>query len=312
VNDFERPFSGWAVGLSISDSDDSAALGFPDWQVNRITLHVVSALLGQGASVVFGHDWRDDGVMEAVHGLALRTEPSVPANVESQAFRPLLENILPWPEVPALSDADRERLASTVRITQAGLPGDLQPFEREAREGADRRSPLFRYCRSRALTHLRRELDARIDARICIGGRRRGSAGRYPGVIEEALFAVQNRRPLYVVGLLGGASRQIGEALVGKPMPDDFCPATAVTELYRNTREILGGRGAEAAGSDGAIDREQVWQLFKTYGLSKFAAAAGLSEELAAELLGTPVVDRAIQLILSGLARVFVRPGNAS
>ena len=74
----DRPLRGCAVGLSISESDDSVTRGFPTEQVNRCTVQVVSALFGQGVAVVFGHDWRDDGVMEAVHAFARQMQPAAP------------------------------------------------------------------------------------------------------------------------------------------------------------------------------------------------------------------------------------------
>ena len=70
MNPMRRPLSGCVVNLSISESDDSLGRGFPGWQVNRVSLQVVVALFGQGVGVVFGHDWREDGVMEVVRVLS--------------------------------------------------------------------------------------------------------------------------------------------------------------------------------------------------------------------------------------------------
>ena len=102
MNPISRPLAGCVVGLSISESDDSAKRGFPPWQVNRVTLQVVSALFGQGVGVMFGHDWREDGVMEAVHGFALQMQPPVPLSPQeaTAADQPLLQNLLPWPDEP--------------------------------------------------------------------------------------------------------------------------------------------------------------------------------------------------------------------
>jgi hypothetical protein len=305
VSEFRRPFSGRAIGLSISESDESAGLGFPEWQVNRVTLQIVSALLGQGASVVFGHDWRDDGVMEAVHSLALRTAPGT---VSESAVPPLLQNILPWPDRPRLSALDLERLASTVSVEQAGLPIDVSSIEEEAARGEENRTPLFQYCRARALTQLRRTLDRRVDARICLGGRSRGASGRYPGVIEEAFFAVQSRRPLFVAGLLGGAAAQVIDALRGRPMPDDFCPASPVTELYRHPPvATMGPIDDTGIRADRTWDRTSVWDVFQDWGIEGCARASGLTPAQLTELFDTRVLDRALQLVLAGLSSLFVR-----
>ena len=68
-----RPLQDCAVGISISESEDSSDRGFPRWQVNRATVQTAAALLGQGAGVVFGHDWREDGVMDAIYRFAVQS-----------------------------------------------------------------------------------------------------------------------------------------------------------------------------------------------------------------------------------------------
>ena len=105
MNGIERPLAGAVVNLSISDNEDSAERGFPAWQVNRVTLQVVAALFGQGVGVIFGHDWREDGIMEAVHGFARQMQSPVPISQdEAEAIeQPLLRNLLPWPDEPRLS-----------------------------------------------------------------------------------------------------------------------------------------------------------------------------------------------------------------
>jgi hypothetical protein len=193
-----------------------------------------------------------------------------------------------------------------VRVEQAGLPQDLQAVAQQAGDGEENRTPLFRYCRARALTHLRRKLNNRVDARICLGGRRRGATGRYPGVIEEALLAVESGTPLFVAGFLGGASRQIIDALRGRPMPDDFCPASKLTELYRDPPDPIGKPAGQATDPDTTIDRESVWMVFRRYGVEQCARASGLTPDRMVELFETPVLDRAVQIVLSGLGTLFV------
>ena len=100
MNTFQRPLTECVVNISISESDDSAERGFPAWQVNRVIVQLVTALFGQGAGVVFGHDWREDGMMEAVHSIAGQMQrPVALSQEEAEAVgQPLLRNLLPWPD----------------------------------------------------------------------------------------------------------------------------------------------------------------------------------------------------------------------
>jgi hypothetical protein len=303
VNVPQRPLAGCIVNLSISESDDSTQRGFPLWQVNRVTLQFVAALFGQGASVVFGHDWREDGVMEAIYGFARQVQPPVPLSPANAAAedQPLLRNLLPWPEKPLLPERDLEQLSSTLRVECVGLPRELQAFDEEARH-TEPNNPLYQYIRARGLTFLRHRLNDACHVRLCVGGRRSGFAGRYPGVIEEAFLAVTDKKPLYLAGFLGGATEQVVDAIEGKPMTDDFCHSTPLQDLY-NAPPVKESDGATRA--DRIIDRTAVWKEFAETGREKLAAANGLTMEENDELLRTPVIDRAIELVLISLSRLW-------
>jgi len=303
----ERPLANRAVNISISESDESVQRGFPIWQVNRVTLQVTTSLFGQGASLVFGHDWREDGVMQAIHGFAMQVQPPVPLSpVETQASgHPLLKNLLPWPDKPVLSREDLERLASTLRVEEAGLPAELERFESEVRT-LRTGDPLYRYLRARGLTHLRHRLNAESEARLSIGGRTEGSAGRYPGVIEEALLAILEGKPLFLAGLLGGAARQVITAIEGQDMPEDFCRPGLIDELFKRPPIVERGQQTEI---DRLSDREWVWVTFQEIGITGLAATNFLSAEENRELFYTPVFDRVMELVLTGLSRI-PRLGN--
>ena len=296
-----RPLAGCVVSLSISESDDNLQRGFPSWQVNRVTLQIVAALFGQGASVVFGHDWREDGVMEAVYGFARQMQPPVPLSFADAAaeLQPVLRNLIPWPERPHLPERDLEMLGSTLRVEPAGLPNELRAFDEEARRAVPD-SPIYKYLRARGLTFLRHQLNEACHVRLCIGGRRSGFDGRYPGVTEEAMMAVGEGKPLYLASFLGGATKQIVDAIEGKEIADDFCnPAPLqglydhppVTELDERTRD------------DRIIDGAAVWRYFAEAGREKLAAANGLTVAENDELHHTPVIDRTIELVLNGVCR---------
>jgi hypothetical protein len=297
----QRPLTGRVINLSVSESNDSASRGYPSWQVNRVTLQLVSALFGQGASLVFGHDWREDGVMEAVYGFARQVQPPIPLSAADATAegQPLLWNLLPWPDSPYLSERDRERLSSTLRVESAGLPVELQVSAEDALR-AERKDELYQYIRARGLTFMRHRLTDVCDVRLCLGGRRDGFAGRYPGVVEEALLAVRGNKPLYLAGFLGGAAEQVIRAIEGERMPDDFCP-TSPEELYQR---FSGSAFDDAPRSDLIIDRTAIWNEFVEAGVARLAEVNGLTVEENQALLHTPVIDQVVELVLIGLSRL--------
>jgi hypothetical protein len=288
------------INVSISESDDSENQGFPTWQVNRVTLQLVAALFGQGASAVFGHDWREDGVMEAVYGFARQMQAPIPLSPAEAAAenQPLLYNLLPWPNRPYLSESDLEQLSSTLRVDSAGLPEELLAFDDEAQRASPNSEP-YRYLRARGLTFLRHRLTDVSHARLCLGGRCSGFAGRYPGVIEEALLSVRHDKPLYVAGFLGGGAAQVIDAIERREMPHDFC-SSPLQDLYRNPPFPELNR----SNSDHTINSPAVWNEFSKIGSERLATINGLKVEENNELFHTPVIDRVIELVLTGLSRL--------
>jgi hypothetical protein len=314
-----RPLSGLRVGISISESEESEQLGFPSWQVNRATVQMATALLGQGAGVVLGHDWREDGVMQAVHAFAQQMQPIRAASTGEAGGEdggaPLLENVLPWDDVPSLSADERERLAATLRVEVAGLPDDLHDLV--MLRPLDWVTPSARrYLRARALTHLRRLLSVRADARLCIGGRTDRYQGRFPGVVEEALFTLASGRPLYLSGLLGGATRQLIDAVADQSsssMPAGWTSRDdepSIGEVYAQMSES-GPARTLARSSDAKVDPEGVWEEFRLSGVRSLARANGLSEDENRTLFRERALDTVVQLVLTGLSRLKER-GDAS
>jgi SLOG cluster2 len=296
---FGRPLSGYVINLSISESEDSLAQGFPQWQVNRVTLQLVAALFGQGVSLVFGHDWREDGVMEAVYGFAREMQPPIlPAPKDRSLEIVPLQNLLPWPDSPHLPQQQLDQLTSTLAVSNVDLPIDVRHLDREARQRGPE-ADIYRYVRARSLTALRERLTESSDARVCLGGRRSGSQGRYPGIIEEALLSIRQRKPLYVSCVLGGAAQQVIGAIEGTPITDDFCP-TPLQSLYRDFAYPSSNQSI----SDCLVDRNAVWNEFASIQPEVLARINGLSQEENHDLFHTPIIDRVVDLVLTGLSRL--------
>jgi hypothetical protein len=297
----DNPLTGLRVGISISESDDLAAHGFTPSGMNRLTVRFNDALLGEGATLAFGHDWREAGIMDAICSAALSSF-GVP---QPDAPRPLILNLIPWPDKTRVEEEILVRLNGILGIREAGLPDDLKGFERRADEDPE----LKLYLRSRGLTHLRRQLTVRSRARVCIGGKEHRFQGRYPGILEEALLTLREGQAVYFVGLLGGAAEQIGRAvLYGQERPPSFgeapfhatdgCPPLA--EIYRKMDRSPSGNPL----ADTNLDLEGAWRELQSIGAENLSKANGLYPQENRRLLESPHEEEAISLVLRGLRRL--------
>lgn len=277
----QRPLLGFRVGISISEGEDSEEVGFPSRQVSHLAVQVAASLLDQGAGVAFGHDWREGGVMEAVHVFALQLHPFAPESSTPDSKDPPIIACLAWPDEPSLSLEMRERLRSTLKVVVAS------PQDRAVNEDRN-------IARANALTKMRQDLNTLIDARVCFGGRKTTSQGWLPGVIEEAWYALSDKKPVYFCGLIGGATAQMISAIKKKPFPPSF----ADTPL--NNLIVSGNKPKIQFPSN----RKVLWDHFAELGIETISKCNGLTPDENEALFNAKSVQESIRLVLTGMGRL--------
>src|SRR5262245_17346595 len=91
-----RPLEGVVVGISVAFGEDSYKGGFTEEEMNCSVVRLGGSLLAAGARLVFGHDWRPNGVMASIADLAIRYEPATPtAEGASSPARCRITNLVP-------------------------------------------------------------------------------------------------------------------------------------------------------------------------------------------------------------------------
>lgn len=256
-----RPLNGLIVGISVSGSDPSSlgSIGLTAADVNDIAVELCRRLVSLGAQIVLGHQWRPEGVMEAVAKFAQA--------YQSEARRPIIHNLLAYPDRAALSPEDRKRLKDVVAIY-------------------DDDGPLVEHTRSMSLLRMRERAADLTHARVCIGGRLSNPEGFVPGVIEEAALTVARGKPIYPSGLLGGASKAMATLLRGDV--DAFVTASRALEP-RGIEWLASGTFAEYSGG------------LSNLGLLGMATRAGLTKDELEELIDTQNLDTVLYLTTRGL-----------
>jgi len=294
-NPGSRLLEGWVIGVSVSISEDLAHWGCSTEDVNRTTVRLSEAFLAAGARLAFGHDWRPDGVMDAICRLAVKYQPP-----DTSITEPLIHNFLPWPQRPAMNSDLRRELEQrrVLKVDSLDIPS------------CDWQSPDDPLAKAIALSHLRRELARHTDARVCLGGKTgRGSGdpplGFYAGVIEEAYQSAEADKPVFVARFLGGASARLA-AFLEDPSQ---CGAA---------REVLEALPARASQYETVASRQQasgaalVPPRDLSQGLSpkRLQDLSGLPPDEWRDALNAPDVEAFATLVIRGLRR-HPRPSRA-
>ena len=213
----------WSVGLSVSPSAEAERLGYDERQINRIVIRMARYFLDRDMRIIFGHDWREDGVMRAVADfagvVAGRSEPLLDAEESSHGLE----------KTPGVTAA---RMVNVVRETRDALSSEALKAERESggalrvvtasgmastlweRWGSEMKAHGWGTTDGRGgePTNLRHCLTIMLSpgCRVCLGGQMEDYEGSEPGVMEEARLALAYEKPLYLMGGFGGAARRFG------------------------------------------------------------------------------------------------------
>src|SRR5512132_1974830 len=108
----QRPLAGLCIGISISKGDDlTAKYGLTEEDISVVTVELCRRLVGLGAQVALGHQWRPKGIMDQVAHFARGYQWEV-----SSRDVPIIHNFLAWPDRAALSETDRKELGGLVHI----------------------------------------------------------------------------------------------------------------------------------------------------------------------------------------------------
>lgn len=290
----ERPLDGCIVGISTSETEELAALGFDAGELNRCVVRLSEALLAAGARLAFGHDWRPGGVMEAVAALAVRYF-KVRRDEEGRALQggePII-NRVPWPATPFLRQEPGPAGSDTRRKTEpmARLLEGIIDVQQMTPPG-DPGDPNDPKAKARALKWMREDLAQLCDVRVCFGGRLTQFSGNVPGIIEEAIHSLTAGRPVFASAIFGGASRCVacGLGACGEDLP----PYREVAEFTKHgvTRSKLEGYSELVRHTPGAEEIR-----------SRIDAAWSREEHEA--LWSATSVERCTDLILRGIVKVW-------
>lgn len=218
------------VALSLSGSPDVDAYGGSPAHLASLADDLVLYLLVAGLRVAYGgilghgglEQGRapDDGLdyVERLFGLA-RSHSELVRDLSGEAISPI-ENWVAWPKSAALSDAELALYGRVAKLRDFPCPEGLGLADEELEPRRDDGmfesvTPAQRYAWARSLAAMRQAMSEETSARVSVGGGLEGFAGLRPGVLEEALFALRSGKPVYPIGVFGGATRLLIDALRG-------------------------------------------------------------------------------------------------
>ncbi len=193
------------VGISVSDSADLARLGLDPRHAQLAIGEIARAVLVAGGRLTYGGRIKPSGFTQQLMNEVRRfgtARRSLTICLALSEHRKL--------SLDELNDADR----------QLGTWGRLIALNAEGVQisWSDGRGPEGTVIedieeRQTALSSLRRFITKETQARVLLGGQLAGFQGAMPGLIEEAMLAIEHNQPVYLAAGFGGAAAASAEVL---------------------------------------------------------------------------------------------------
>jgi SLOG cluster2 len=193
--------AGKCIGISVSESPDLDRLGLLETHFRLALAEIARCVLIAGGNVAYGGHLLPEGytsfLLKELQKYGRRD-------------RPLLV-CLAWQEHRrmALSELKRTRMDLGLYGRIVCLDPMGQVVEADEGRGEEPQPVNDPELRKQSLTSLRRYMSSQIQGRVLIGGKRHGFQGEIPGLMEEALIALEMGQPLYLAGGFGGVTTDI-------------------------------------------------------------------------------------------------------
>ena len=260
-----RFLQGKTIGISISETSDMAIFGLGREHLDDAMAEIAAHLLACGAHLSYGGDLREGGFTELLFEIVNRHR----SNINSEQI--LVRNYMAWPVHATMTAVEKGRrksvldgIADLIFLSPAG-------DEEYTASTTPVTTSITAADWSHGLTAMRHTMSLSIDARVVLGGRTSNFMGRLPGIAEEALFQLESRAPLFLLGGFGGCALDLART-IGLTDFDPTAPDWSGREYFKR---------------------------FKANDLNN-----GLTEIENRQLAKTAHVDEAIALMLRGLMRL--------
>ncbi|WP_137133105.1 hypothetical protein [Rhizobium sp. FY34] len=223
---------GWLVALSVSDAPDRARLGLPAREVDRALFSICTVLVRAGAKIVYAGNLDPKGL---TFSMFRHLAGAYSSGSEAPFIHIVPEPILRGASFVEFNNALREG-ASVVktlihfqnalllaRSVDDGLRIGEGPSRIRLADDEQFRAWLGLVKAvetATAYSSARKAVTGLSNARILLGGKmglldnpQDAYLGAMPGIVEEAIFALESGLPCIPLGAFGGASRDVAIAL---------------------------------------------------------------------------------------------------
>ena len=285
--------SGKKVGISISDPEinEIKSNGQNESHLLRLSQYMANYILGRGATLIYGGDFRKGGYTEQL----LQEAQILKDRLKTKNI--YLKNYVAWPIYLADTLEAKKWIAKycdLLEIKEIPIDETVSDLIETNKRFLTPDTVDNCYVWSKSLTKMRYEMIRDCNARICAGGKKIGYKGKMPGILEEIIIASELGCPLYLLGGFGGIVHDVCELLQNNKCTDSLTEEWQVS-FNKGYKELL----QKYKERDEEIKYLELQEKMKCINLNN-----GLTMKENEILFNTVYVDEAVQLVLKGLQSI--------
>ena len=285
------------ISISLLKSSDMHRLGLGAVHLQDLLIESARYILSCGGRIAYGENlkYREDfnfiNVLKELLG-AYNTHHEKNSQVK-------LINYIPYPVYKLTDYYKDESLSDIVDFIQVPIPDEL---DEDLSTIIKRERVQDNYIYASSLTLMRSMMTREVDALLLGGGPISGFTGFFPCILEEAYLAMVQKKPIYLLGGLGGCARALIELLRGHKSSElneiDPFQDLKYKELFDYYKESI-----EHDIGMTPLSYEYIINYFGKNGIKSLHNGLNRKEnELLFEASDTLEI---IQLVLKGLKQVF-------
>ena len=284
------------IGISISDSPLDVYTTHhihPD-HLKRLSQDIARHLLARSGTIIYGGDLRKDGFTEFILDEAI----ALISRLQTESIH--VENHLAWPLYISGPEvvAWRAKYNDVMKSIEHVIPDDIS-------KGIDKNIFIApnginnKYIWSRCLTEMREKSVKTSHARICAGGKLSGYHGKMPGVLEEIMISLEQKKPIFLLGAYGGAVGEVCKTIINKSIAE---PLTENWQITNNEGYFKLQEKATTEGNN--VSYKKIRTKLERISVDDLANSSGLKPCDYQRLMASPFIDECVHIIVKGLKNI--------
>jgi hypothetical protein len=282
---------GRRIAISVSVSEELGYLGLSSQHLDDISIEIARYLIVNGATLLYGGDLRNGGFTKLFAELSYQYRTLCD---KERRF----ENYFPFPNSQTVSLEDKATfIKQQIEPVIIDVPKHLGAIDK-GRKYDPFSNIEDRYIYSECFADMRKRMAIESDARILLGGKQKGYLGYIPGIIEEAYQSLIAKKPIYLLGGFGGATKSLITLIQGQR------PKELTNEFHYDSEFLLEFRKYCEGKSSLNIDYDYLVNFFQQNTIESISTQNGLSIEENIIIFESTNIHELIFLIIKGLRNI--------